>query len=239
MSINNPTTKIARTCMVCGSQFFVFPYRLKLNQGRYCSRKCWYISRDKWSRAICKTCNSSFMARNSEISRRCGLYCSRDCFMNRELENWVSRFWKYVQKEDGCWRWIGPHGKYGYGTLSGIPWSNNHKGKELSHRISWVINRGPIPHNMYVLHTCDQPSCVNPDHLFLGTQIDNNNDKVSKVRQAMGEKLPQSKLNAEDIRHIRSLRTYGLSLYELADIFRVDFSNIGRIVRRESWKHIP
>lgn len=92
------------------------------------------------------------------------------------------RFWSKVVKTDTCWIWIGAGStsKKGYGQIR-LPGA---KGRQTSaHRVSWILHRGEIPIGLDVLHKCDNPPCVNPDHLFLGTNQDNVNDKVSKGRQ--------------------------------------------------------
>ena len=68
-----------------------------------------------------------------------------------------------------------------------------------AHRVSWMLHRGEIPEGVCVLHTCDTPSCVNPDHLFLGTHKDNEQDKMRKGRKPVGEKIPWHKLSEDDV----------------------------------------
>ncbi len=94
-------------------------------------------------------------------------------------ESLEERFWRYVQKTDGCWLWTASlSGKPGnaYGSL------HNEGKMEKAHRISWTIHNGKIPEGIFVLHKCDNPVCINPSHLFLGTQFDNMRDMVSKGR---------------------------------------------------------
>src|SRR3990167_4590258 len=94
------------------------------------------------------------------------------------------KFWKNIRKTDTCWIWIANKVDIGYGNLT--IW-NKGKSKGLrAHRVSWEIHFGKIPKDMNVLHKCDNPSCVNPNHLWLGTQADNMLDKVLKGRQAKG-----------------------------------------------------
>jgi hypothetical protein len=96
---------------------------------------------------------------------------------------------KYVpEPNSGCWLWTAHCDRQGYGTLTAMP-EESAKGKRwpfMAHRISFEQFRGPIPEGMCVLHKCDVPSCVNPDHLFLGSNADNMADKVAKGRQARG-----------------------------------------------------
>ena len=113
------------------------------------------------------------------------------------------RFFEKVNKREGCWIWTGSVIKkdHPYGRL----WYKNRK--FLAHRISWVLHYGEIPKGMWVLHKCDNPLCVNPDHLFLGTRSDNVRDAVKKGRAFIpllrGEQHPMhklTKLQAEEIR---------------------------------------
>jgi hypothetical protein len=97
----------------------------------------------------------------------------------------ASRFWSKVAvaSDDECWTWLAGCNKQGYGTISrGGRDSEN----LLAHRASWEILRGPVPDNLCVLHTCDNPACVNPKHLFLGTRKDNLEDMTRKGRRAYG-----------------------------------------------------
>ena len=90
------------------------------------------------------------------------------------------RFWEKVSKEDGCWNWVGSTQGFGYGYLHTGDKTNR---KPVSaHRYSWALHNGPIPDGLWVLHKCDNPSCVNPDHLFLGDRTDNMRDCAAKGR---------------------------------------------------------
>lgn len=139
----------------------------------------------------------------------------------------VERFWSKVDKSVDCWLWTCHRTLDGYGTI-------NIDGKMiLAHRYSYELHNGPIPEDMCVCHKCDNPACVNPAHLFLGTHADNMQDKTAKGRN-------DSKLTEAQVREIR--RRYaqeGTTQEELAAEYGIDRANVGYIVRRDTWRHIP
>jgi DNA-binding XRE family transcriptional regulator len=144
------------------------------------------------------------------------------------------RFWSKVQKQsNGCWLFTSVHGGTAYGMLS------VKEGEYLAHRISWVLHYGEIPQGTLVLHKCDVPKCVNPDHLFLGTHRDNSDDKLSKKRHRFGESSPITPFTEKDVLKIRELYASGkLSQQKIANMYGVNQTAISAIVRRATWKHI-
>lgn len=94
------------------------------------------------------------------------------------------RFWKKVKKTDSCWIWIGAKFAIGYGAIFTGKKVNGHKRPVSAHRFSYELKNGPIPNNFFILHKCDNPPCVNPDHLWAGTQRQNLIDCLKKVRMA-------------------------------------------------------
>ena len=96
------------------------------------------------------------------------------------------RFWRQTNKGGAteCWNWTGAPNMWGYGQIRDM--NGRYGKKKLAHRISWNIHNGPIPNGMLVLHTCDNPLCVNPNHLWLGTHKDNNDDMMKKGRHSKG-----------------------------------------------------
>ncbi len=145
----------------------------------------------------------------------------------------LKRFWRNVNKTNGCWLWKNPSGN-GYGYLS-----INDTGV-LAHRMSWIIHYGSLK-NMWVLHKCDNPACVRPDHLFLGTQTDNMRDCGAKGRHPgsngknRGDKHPLHKLNEEKVREIR----FGDDrVTDLAQRFGVSKSLVSSIRKGKAWPHV-
>jgi hypothetical protein len=114
----------------------------------------------------------------------------------------------------GCTPWLGYKNANGYGVLRT---ASTHSRKTCAHRIAWVLKHGDLPPKVLVLHRCDNPSCVNVDHLFLGTQQANVDDMVSKSRHSWRDGTPWQKLNATDGERVRDLRRAGCTQQEVAD----------------------
>src|SRR5215510_4419963 len=146
-------------------------------------------------------------------------------------------FWSYVDTSGICWLWIGAKtpGKWPYGMY-------RYDGKAMqAHRVAWILTHGPILPGFLVLHRCDNPPCVHPDHLFLGTLSDNMRDAWQKNRGVIprhrGEEHAMAKLTWQDVRTIRALRDdAGMTLATLGAQFHVDQSTIGKIVNHKLWK---
>lgn len=152
--------------------------------------------------------------------------------------NPVKRFWSKVDKssgEDACWIWTAHINERSYGTVT---W----KGKnQRSNRVAWEIAHGEIPEGMHVLHKCDNKRCVNPDHLFLGTQADNMKDMRAKGREyfSKGEEHYKTSLTEDGVREIRRLASQKVSTRKIAERFGVVAQQVNHIIHRRSWKHIP
>lgn len=134
---------------------------------------------------------------------------------------------------DECWGWQEASDKQGYGRLY------FRRKLYAAHRVAWMVaNSTDIPSGMYVCHSCDNPSCVNPDHLWLGTDADNLADKINKGRQARGERVLSAKLTEADIPEIFRLRQQGLFYREIAKRFNVTTGHIGDVLKRKVWAHV-
>lgn len=134
----------------------------------------------------------------------------------------------------GCWEWQRGKTAYGYGAV-------RYDGRSTSaHRMSWLVCRGEIPAGQCVLHKCDNPPCVRPEHLFLGSTYDNNRDRAAKGRSAplRGETNGMAKLTADGVRLIRAMFTYGFSQDEIGKLFRVPQGYVSHVVLRKVWAHV-
>lgn len=155
----------------------------------------------------------------------------------------IERFWQCAIKRVGCWGWRGYDNGDGYGVLQTRVGSRKVGRRKITyaHRLSWEIHRGPIPKGLFVLHKCDNPNCTNPRHLFIGTNKDNMIDCVKKGRDnraaksMKGEKNPNAKLTANDVRAIRRSKA---SVREEAKRFGINFSLVSAIRRRKAWSHV-
>jgi hypothetical protein len=147
----------------------------------------------------------------------------------------ADRFWPRVRKgtPDECWTWVGSTTSAGYGSLGT---GGRHGPNVYAHRYSWEAHNGPLPPGVEVCHRCDNPACVNPGHLFLGTHADNMRDAWEKRRLSEGERHVSSKLTQAGVALIRSLYAAGgVTQYTLAELFRVSRGCIEHVVHRSTW----
>jgi hypothetical protein len=184
---------------------------------------------DKMFVKVCPVCGKRFETAESKV-KCCSRKCS-DIRGYRPRKSIAERFWKKVtiQGPDDCWVWSTPSGRYGYLGEGGLSRKNI-----LAHRVSWELHYGLIPDGLQVLHRCDNPKCVNPRHLFLGTISLNMQDRNRKKRQAWGENHGRAKLQEKDILAIYALR--GKKTHrEIGKLFNVSSGHISRILSGEKW----
>ncbi len=205
---------------------------------------------------VCEWCGSEFKCRKPK-RRFCSHKCSnRSRDYSYRKKDPVTEFWNRVIKgssEDDCWDWSGARFDNGYARASCGP-------EMYAHRLSYITNVGPIPEGLQVLHSCDNPPCTNPRHLFIGTPQDNTDDMWSKGRanppkpgfrlgiphstpeKMRGEMNGNSKLSEADILEIR--RRYKRISYkksntkELADEFGVCCNCIRDVIKGKRWNHV-
>ena len=192
--------------------------------------------------ATCQYCGKEFPVAPSHLLRGNGKFCSKSCRYSYVIpvQPPEDKFWEKVQKTDTCWLWTaatrtpGPHG--GYGKFA----TGRHRKQKnyMAHRFSWMLANGPIPQGLCVLHSCDNRLCVNPDHLFLGTQRDNANDMLAKGRSAKGEKHPHAILSESTVKQIRDAFKGGQTCVSLANQFNIRYVTIQGIIHNRNWKHI-
>lgn len=188
----------------------------------------------------CKPCRVKINSKYKKLSIKEKQVLCETCFkpcikgFNRAFCSLMCRFMSYVNKTENCWLWIGGKDRYGYGELI-----VNNVADQKAHRVSYELYKGLIPNSMLILHSCHNRLCVNPEHLRIGTVVDNNRDMVERGTQVMGEKVASSKLTENAIIEIRKLYETGeYSQQNLADIYGVSQYNISCIIRKKWWKHI-
>lgn len=151
----------------------------------------------------------------------------------------LKRYWSKVRKDDECWKWTDSLGGTGYGQFLIF------NRKLLPHRISYILHKKSIiPEGLLACHICDNPSCVNPKHIFIGSQKDNLMDCSRKKRCSSGEHMPKgelskwSKLKEKDVLDIFKLLNARVRQIDIAKKFNVTQSNVSEIKRGNSWKHL-
>lgn len=160
--------------------------------------------------------------------------------MNKTKIEYLDRFWGNVEKGTDCWIWQAGKFDNGYGQFR----VGNKKIK--AHRFAWEAVNGPIPEGIKVLHKCDNPPCVNPDHLFLGTNRDNTVDALIKgriqpaknLKHFVGEESPNAKLTDVSVLQIREAFQSGRSKYWIAKKFGIAQSTVTQIVTGVTWRHL-
>ena len=186
-----------------------------------CGNADWYKS------GHCKRCASD----NGRARKMLNLSRKNSATIDKGLE---VRFWEKVKKGPSCWEWTANKDKKGYGRIAATSAVKNLK----AHRVSYELHNGPIPPGLSVLHTCDNPGCVRPDHLFLGTNADNMKDMINKGRGRRGERNPNSRLTAAAVKDIRESTMRGESLRNIAARLRVSPSAVHSVAKERTWRHI-
>lgn len=206
---------LSALCSLCSTEFFREERRFKSLYSKeglaFCCKGCWY----------------QYYAMRSHESKQ----------MTEE------KFWSRVNKEPGqgpngdCWEWTGRRNVQGYGAVT-WPEAGTTKSKLTStHRISFLICNGPLE-GFQVCHTCDNPSCVNPAHLFRGTMKDNMEDKMKKGRQAKAERVAKAQLTNNQVKEIKIRRLLRESPSKIATEFQVSRNTIHKILYGVTWNSV-
>lgn len=201
----------------------------------------------------CESCDKEFKWRKCN-NGRAARFCSRKCLgkkvktwshKNRflwkkstkkeQLEHLTKIFNKHAIKNENCWGWNGVLHKTGYALMN-----YNAKYKNTgAHRVSWYIYNGKMPKKL-VLHSCDNKSCTNPSHLFLGTHKQNTMDMLKKGRgnPSKGINHIYAKLTIEQVKEIKKLLKMGVTVRRICDDFKMSSGAISAIKNGITWKHV-
>lgn len=154
----------------------------------------------------------------------------------------IERFWARVNKTSTCWLWTGRRfGGTDYGSFNVcvLTWRGPAWRPESAHRLAYELSVGPIPRGMHVLHSCDIPTCCNPEHLRIGTDADNKRDVVLRQRMPRGRRHHMAKVTERDVRRMRKQYARGhVTQAELAQKFGVDFGTINPMLHGRTWQHV-
>lgn len=188
--------------------------------------------RKEGTQSVCQECGGAYYVPPSHRSKRS--YCSRACRASAQ-SRWqtrdvAERFWSKVDRSGTCWLWTGALLKTGYGSI-------RIDGKaERAHRVAYRLSGGQIPDGLMLLHSCDNPRCVNPAHLLPGTRRDNTRDAIGRGQHAVGEAHKNAKLSKHAVSTIRAALAAGVPGRYLARQFGVGESSISKIKLGLTWK---
>lgn len=178
---------------------------------------------------ICAHCNVEFSCRRKLNTR----WCSRACYITTRIIPPEARFWSKVEKTETCWNWISSKDPRGYGQF-------RISGKTIkAPRYAFFFAHGHWPLN--ALHHCDNPSCVNPDHLYNGTHKDNMRDKTQRGRNntPKGDACAASRLTSTQVAEMRAEYKSGVVGYsQLARKYQCSLSTVQRTIKGQTWRHL-
>lgn len=232
----------------CGNDRVVRQGHLLTGHTTRCSRRC-AIRREPWNKYLeprpCEHCRTPFQPKSNRVKfccRACKGAASR-CEEGALTDADIAAFWALVSNSDGCWLWSGTVGLNSYGCIQ----INNRKW--LAHRLSYLLTRGDLPDDLHICHRCDNPRCVNPEHLFPGTDRDNAHDRMAKGRPQgrhshpeaypCGEQMENAKLTEDAVREMRCrYQAGGVTYRQLAEERGVSKCTAMRAIKGESWKGV-
>ena len=244
-----PSTQVPCICGVCGASFAATPFRIKTGRGKYCSKACLGKAQQRRMMKTCEKCGKTFETLRQYVARGQMRYCSRECAAPGRTRPEKERFWEKVDVRgpDECWPWVGAIQQQGYGIFTAFVDETCTKRQTIgAHVYAWKTINGPMPKGFQGNHTCDNPPCCNPSHVYAGTKKQNTADAMVRnhmkelltPERTQGEKNAKAKLTEEQVREIRAISLQGTSYVALAKIYGVDRKTIKDIRWGLTWKHI-
>ncbi len=192
---------------------------------------------------FCEGCSTALTWRPNDnpYQFRRRRFCSQKCALPKAVMAWKAalpsleeRFWSHVDKTGDCWIWTACTTRFGYGAVQ-VNGRNVH-----AQRVAYELHYGPIPVGLCVMHKCDNPPCVRPEHLMVGTLADNCRDMHAKGRGkcGVGERSGAAKLTEEAVRDIRRRSSSGERKCDLAVEFAVSKATVTLVTQRKVWTHV-
>lgn len=194
----------------------------------------------------CNLCGAEFSRVASQLARVSHSFCSRQCFDHRigwatPARSVHSFSRRYIEEPNsGCFLWLGQVNRSKPNYAQAVA---SYNGTVMAAaKVSWMLHHGPVPDGMCVCHRCDNPMCVNPDHLFLGTRRDNTQDMIRKGRQRSpfdtrrGEAHPRAKLNDDLVKKIRAAA--GQPAMQISRDLGVSVHNVRSVLQFKVWRHV-
>jgi hypothetical protein len=236
---------VPRVCAHCNAEFLATKDQVKRGDGRFCSRRC--ASSSPAVPRRCAACGIPFAIRPSVAGRGHGVFCSIACRVAAKRQPVADRFWSHVDRSGECWIWTASDTGV-YGQFHPTP-----ARRVTAHRFAYELTHGCVPAGLWVLHHCDVPLCVRPEHLYAGTREDNMRDMLDRGRHARGdrhrsrlypERLPRGEDHVNSVlteAHVRGIRRLGadnMTRIAIARLFGIGPGTVGKILRRELWGHV-
>lgn len=240
---------ISAICEYCHREYSDRPTRM--SGRRHCSQDCraaHETMRLSSRTAKCLACGKEFFIK--QVVKGKNRFCSRACVDTQRQGTVEERFWSKVERGPDCWNWRGTIRENGYGVFS---LKTNKSRFTSAHRTAWLISGFEIPEGMCVLHRCDNRKCVRPDHLFLGTSADNNQDRARKGRSASGVNHPfnkrpetikrgslhpMAKWTEDDVLKILALLRSGENQSYISRTLGIPRGIVNQISRGKAWRHV-
>ena len=183
---------------------------------------------------VCEHCGNEFAVFASAVRWHPVKFCSPACHYAHH-PSLAERFWSKVNKAGECWLWTAKRDRSGYGRFQ-----TDKSRSDIAPRVAWRLTCGEVLDGLFVLHRCDNPPCVRPDHLFLGTFEENMADMVAKGRSPRGERNVAAKLTDAQVIEMRRLFDAGLATVpQLSAASGVGYNSVRRAVTRKGWLHLP